>query len=416
MALKDIFRKKVPLQEVKNQEDKDLNKDLVPEAIDRIRESLKDWADAVTNAENPHLDESIKYEEILNLFNNIDFDEHVTALTDTILNDVSQTPFNIFDAGGKIDEDKTKLFEKSWFHSWLDFVLQADYWIFSLIQFGEIKNGIFSKVSLVDRYHVRPEGGYVSKQRYQDTKDFIFTEDPLEKWTMLVESRKHLGRFNVIAKSFILKREVRQFWAVFNELFTTPYYTVKTNFANKKHRNDLINWLQKRKHSGSVVVGIDDEIQALTNGGTGYKSYEDFENSANKSMSKAFLGQTMVFEDGSSRSQAEVHERQKNTFVQAKRILVSFLINEELIPKMAALGIKISETDTFKWNLSQTLTVKEWSEIIVSLAPFFDLDIDQVIEKIGLTLDVKEQMETFADPEKKEELKNRIKAMYNQSK
>ncbi len=294
MGLRDIFRRKTPLKEVVNEKDKDISEDLVHEIVDRIRESLLNWSEAVTDAENPHLDESIKYMNILNLFNNIVFDEHVTALTDTILNDVSQTPFNIFDAGGEIDEDKTKLFEKSWFYDWLDLVLQADYWIFSLIQFGEIKNGIFSKVTLVDRYHVRPKGGYVSKQRFQDTKDFIFVEDPLEKWTMLVESKKHLGRFNIIAKSFILKREVRQFWAVFNELFTTPYYTVKTNFSNKPHRNDLINWLQKRKHSGAVVVGIDDEIQALTNGGTGYKSYEDFENSANQAMSKAFLGQTMV--------------------------------------------------------------------------------------------------------------------------
>lgn len=415
MDLRRFFQRGKPLKEIQNVKDEDINDELVKEVIERIRESLKDWSYAVTNAENPHLDESIKYTELFNLFNNLVFDEHVTALVDTILFDVTQTPFQIIDESGEKNEEKTKLFEKSWFFDWIMYALEADYWIFSLIQFGEIKDGIFKDVSLVDRYHVRPEGGYVSKQRFQDTEDFVFTEEPLSKWTMLVKSKKHLGRFNIISKSFILKREVRQFWAVFNELFTTPYYTVKTNFANSKHRNDLIDWLEKRKHSGSVVVGIDDEIDALTNGGQGYKSYEDFENSANQAMSKAFLGQTMVFEDGSSRSQAEVHERQKDTFIQARRILLMFVINEELIPKMAELGINISEKDQFKWILEQKLTVKEWAEIIASLAPFFDFDTDQIIEKIGLSLDVKEQMETFADPEKKKELVDRIKTMYNLS-
>jgi len=417
MKLRNPFKKETPLINLKSDKaEKEINEDIVKYSIDRIRESLQDWAVAVTDAEGEYIGESHKYHNLLNLYNNIDFDEHITALTDSIFFDVSQTPFNVFNEQNEVDEDKTNLFKKLWFYDFMEYVLQADYWGFSLIQFTGIKDGIFSGVSLVDRYNVRPDGGFVSVDKYQDTKDFDYTESPLNNWTIFVKSRKHLGRFNVVAKSFILKREVKQFWAVFNELFTTPYYTVKTNFANKNHRNNLIEWLQKRKHSGAVVVGMDDEIEALTNGGQGYKSYEDFENMANKNMSKAFLGQTMVFEDGSSRSQGEVHERQKEIFIQARRVYLGFLINEKLIPKMSALGIKIGENDVFKWELSQELTVSDWAEIIAKLAPHFDFDVDEIIEKIGLTLENKEQMETFADPEKKEDLKEKIKALYNQAK
>lgn len=394
----------------------DINEQLDEHPIDRIRQQLSDWGESVKLAEYIHLPQRWN---LLDLYHNIVIDEHVTALTDTIQYRVTQTPFQIVDKNGNEKEETKKLFEKSWFYDFVCFALEADYWGFSLIQFNELIDGVFSDVDNVNRYHIRPEKSGVSKDKFQTEPDIFYNKKPYEDWTIFLESKIHLGRFNNIAKKFILKREVNQFWAVYNELFTTPYFWVKTDMANKKHRKDLQSWLQNRKHSGYAIVGLEEEIGAISNGGQGYKSYEDFENNANNAMTKAFLGQTMVMEDGSSRSQAEVHERQMYAFIESRRVWLSYVINEQLIPMMNNLGIEISKDDKFMWVPKEFLTVKEYAEIISTLAPHFDFDENEISEKIDFTVTTKEtpEMEKAENLDKNiKKTQNRLASIYNQSK
>jgi hypothetical protein len=382
--------------------------------IDRIRETLADWAIAVEEAENPTWP---RRENLFNLYKNIELDDHIKALTDTILFQLTQTPYHIVDKTGEIDEEKTKLFQKSWFYDFCKYALESDYWGFSLLQFKSVINGTFSGVENVDRYFIRPENNGVVKDQFQDEPNIFYDKKPYSDWTFFVKGDA-LGRYNIIAKTFILKREVTQFWAVFNELFTTPHFYAKTNFNNAKHRNDLINFFSKRRHSGFSVFDLEDEINAISNGGQGWNSYEVFEKTRNEAMSKAFLGQTMVFEDGSSRSQAEVHERQMDSFIQARRVWLFYMINERLIPQMVNLGCNITLEDSFKWNLSQELTVKDYADIISKLANYFDFDEQEVSEKIGFQITKKEQMPVTSDEAIKKNFKKPtaeyVKQIYNQ--
>ena len=393
-------------------EPKSIDEQLKKEALSRIRETLKNWATAVAEAE--YIDKPDRT-ALFDLYQNIELDEHITALYDSILFSVTQTPFHIIDSTGEPNEEKTKLFKKNWFNEFIKYVLESDYWGYSLIQFKPIENGIFSGVENVDRYHIKPEKNGVCKYRYSDDIDFYYDKQPYDKWTIFVKGDKKLGRYNHIAKTFILKREVTQFWAVFNELFTTPHYYVKTDFNNKKHRNDLINFFEKRRHSGFSVFGLEDEINILSNNGQGWLSYKEFENTRNQQISKAFLGQTMVFDDGSSRSQAEVHERQKDIFIQGKRVWISGIINEKLIPKMAQLGIKISVDDEFAWDLTQEMTSKDYADTIQKVGSYFDFDDTEITEKIGLTVSKKEQLSSQSDKFSNfKKIADQIKQIYNQ--
>jgi len=393
-------------------ESKSIDKELLKEPLERIRETLKNWAEAVQSAEQSDPDRT----DLFNLYANIEFDEHITALTDSILFDITQTPFHIVDDNNEIDPEVTKLFNGRWFYDFIDYYLQADYWGFSLIQFIPGEEGGFKATENVDRWHISPELEGVKEKPNDESVKFSWMKPPYDKYTMFVTSKKHLGRYNNVAKSFIMKREVTQFWAVFNDLFTTPYFIVKTNFNNKNHRNDLINLMTKRRHSGFGVIGEEDEIsQLLTYTGTGWNSYKSFLEYANQQMSKAFLGQTMVFEDGSSRSQAEVHERQKDIFVNSRRVLIEYAINEELIPKMIELGYGLNENHKFRWDFSEELSPKDWSEIIRNIGSMFSLDEAEIGEKLGLTLEPSVSIPTTsdADPKKEEKIQQQIKQLYD---
>lgn len=405
-----------PMQNIDKKSSDPLNDKRINDIKTRVRESLKDWANAVQSAEDFEGQDGLKYHELFNLYRNIELDTHITAVTETIYNRVYQTKFEIYNESGEPQPEKTKLFEKSWFANFVRCFFLAEYYPFQLIQFRNIVNGTFEFCDLVDIYNVRPEQKGFSYDMRVEGADLFYDKEPLKTWTLFLKSSKELGLFNTIAKLFIMSRENWQFWAVYNELFTTPHYIVKTNFQNADHRNNLINWLTKMKHSSFGVVGIDDEISAISNNAGGFASYSNFLDVINKEISKVFLGSTMVLEDGSSRSQSEVHENNTKMFIHSKRIQLQFVINEMVLPKMRALGMNIAETDQFKFNISETISTNEWAEIIAKLAPHFEFDLKQLSEKISLTLDNKEQVASFNNaiktPENFFNLQEKIKKLY----
>ena len=404
-----------PLERVERKSES-INEDMEKVAIERIRETLRDRAYIISNAEDPDMPEEIKYHDLFSMYRNIEADDHVFAVTELIFASILMTDFGIFDKNGDLDPIKTKLLKRSWFFDYIKYSIEAEHWMFSLIQLIGQKDGAFDRVENVNRYHVRPKGGFVSKSAFQADRMVEFRKAPYADKMILIESDRHLGIFNYVSKKFILKREVEQFWAVFNELFTAPTLLIRTKFSNAKHRKDLLNMVENRKHSNAQIVDLDDEITELGRGGAGFESYRVFEENANKSISKVFTGQTMTFEDGSSRSQAEVHSVQQTMFMLKKKMKISIGINEELLPRMIKNGSPIAAEDSFKWIESANISVMDWSTIISSIATVFDLDETEVSEKIGLKVKTKEQqIEMKAKKEVQDKMDNLITTMLNQS-
>lgn len=413
----NIFKrgeKEIPAIENEEKPDNGINKKLTAEINIRIRESLKDWSEAVIDAENPLNEDGIRFHDLFNIYRNIEIDPHITALVETIFNAITQTPFEIE------GDDNSDIFSKSWFIDFVRYVLKCENWGLGAINF--IYNPLKSelKVEDIDRWYIRPNQRGISYEFNKEEIDESFDTDPQRKHILFIDN-DGLGRFNHIAKRFIMKREVVQFWAIFNELFTTPYFIVETDINNDKHRQNLIDWLEKRKHSSYAIVGHGDKLTAVSGNTRGFDSYEKFEKASNDDMSKAFLGGTMVLEDGSSRSQSEVHERNLNSFVQAKRQYIEFLINEKVIPILAYFGL-ISPKARFKWNLSQQFGPKEWADILQKLGSIFKFDEKEISEKIGLEVS---QKPAITPPGPQEEttpldqntinnrISERIKTLYN---
>jgi len=72
----------------------------------------------------------------------------------------------------------------------------------------------------------------------------------------------------------------------------------------------------------------------------------------------------------------------------------------------------LNEKDEFRWVMSEQLTVIEWATIITGLAPFFDFDVNEIIEKLGLTVELKQQIEAIK-PTIEQKVKNEYKHILN---
>lgn len=340
----------------------------------RISEQLKDFAEGIENWENRWNDDTSRYRDLIKLYNNIELDDNVQTITDTIYFRITETPFKVLDKNGNEDEKAKELLNNEAFFKLIKAILKSEYYGFGAMQY--IDNDIID----IDRLHLRPTSHGVSYDMFSDTIDEKIDDRKDSFW---LDSLTNFGLYSRIAKLYILKREAMQQWAVFNELFTTPYFTVQTDMNDKDHRTNIINWLKNRKHSGYAVFGKDDVVNAISNGGAGWNSYEAFIQFLNEGMAKVFLGGTMLIDNGSSRSQSEVHERQTEIFINSKRRYIASVINTKF---MTMLGI---EGRKFEWDMSESIRLKDLAEIVSKMSNY-TFDVDTLSEKFGIEIEKNE--------------------------
>lgn len=359
-----------------------------------IRASLQDWQNAYEYAKDVDNPDRL---ELLEIFETVEIDTHVTAISETVFWGIASMDFSVKGKDKEADAELKELFQTAWFSDWLSIAIESIFWGFSGIQYGAIKDSKFSSIKSIPRYNIRPKQNGVVWNQNEDKADVLFTDEPYKTWTSFIYPRLfadqyQLGKYNKIAKWFILKREVTQFWAIFNEIFGHPFRVTKTDIKDNVRRANAISAMEAMTTASYGVIDLEDEIEFVTAGagsGAGYKTFSDFIEVADKQMSKGVLGSTMVLDEGSSRSQGEVHMKNTNAFIVGYASIIQNIINDELIPKMSKLGIQISTDAKFEYEHIEKLTKSEWTAIIDKISNKFDIKPETVTELIGIEVEEK---------------------------
>ena len=119
-------------------------------------------------------------------------------------------------------------------------------------------------------------------------------------------------------------------------------------------------------------------------------------------LSKAIVGGTMNTDNGSSRSQAEVHERNLDDKIAATdRRMVQFVVNNQLIPMMQFWGWNInSETDKFLFDTSFELTLSEHWNIVNEVMQRYEVEVNWLSKTFNIPI-VGERKDNVSDTEPK---------------
>jgi phage gp29-like protein len=384
------------LQEVKNQtgnlpKSADVLQLLQKETKSVIRFSLSNWQNAYEDAID-----CIRYdrEDLLDLYEQIEIDEHITALVDTIHNNVLANDFQILGPDGEEDVDAKTLFDRPWFSEFIALALDAMLHGFCGLQFTGMEKGTYSGVKLIPRSYILPYENGIRYNNNAFNPDIYFDDVKIRNWTaflfpQLPGDQYKLGKFNKVAKCFIIKRENLQFWAMFNEIFGIPFRVLKTDLKDKTRMANAITAMQSMTAAAYSVIHDDDEV-IFHNGvsASNASTFEGLLDFCNKGMSKAIIGSTMVIEDGASYAQSGVHERNTDAFVITYQRLAAQWINERVLPKMSALGMQISENHRFKWDNTETLNKTQIVDLISKLnAAGYRVPLDYVMEHTGIPVE-----------------------------
>jgi phage gp29-like protein len=284
----------------------------------------------------------------------------------------------------------TSSLEMPWFKRFMSLALDSIFWGYSLIEFGNLINDpqlMFDKVTLIPREHVIPEYNRIVKDPSDEWKKGIdFTAPPFSAWCIGVGEPKDLGLLLNVSPQAISKKNMASYWDQFGEIFGMPIRIGKTQSRDPKELTKLETMLSEMGAAawGLFPDGTEIEIKETTRGDA-YNVYDKRIERCNSEMSKMITGVTMTMDNGSSRSQSEVHERQFDDVCASDADMLHDVINVRLFPFLRQHGFNF-DGHRFEWDETIEYTPEDQLAIDTMLINNFDIDPKYFADKYNVPI------------------------------
>ena len=318
---------------------------------DNSRKDIDKWRKALVMAYHP---ENPKLNFLYDLIDDLKTDGHLQSQIQMRKMSTMNTDFQVINRkSGKINEELSFTLQQQWFYEFLEHALDSILYGTSVVEFVDF-NAEKIKIGLIPRRNTAP----VKSRIYPDvTKDdFIDYSNPLfAKWLIQLGKSNDLGIINNIIPNIIWKRNVMQSWAEFCEKFGLPLITATTNTSDAGVIDNVNTMLLSLGEAGAATfpMGTDIKFQEA-NRTDAYQVYMHFMQSNADEISKQLVGSTMLSDQGSNRSQTEVHERTLDDKIsQADKRNIGFIVNDILFPLLQEQGYSISPEDYFEFKTAE---------------------------------------------------------------
>ncbi len=352
--------------------------------LNRQQVDVQKWRNALEQAErkNHPVRKNLYeiYEEIL-------LDAHLNAIYKKRIRNVKNTKIRYQEEGKDTEQINKDYFQAPWFIQLVKHIMETVFYGHTLLEFTVYDNYV-DKVHLIPRHHVHPKQGTITLNSYiPSTKNDVYTvnykEEPYASYFLEIQADDELGLFNIAAANTILKRNGSIDFANFVEIFGSPIREYRYNGAVGGAREEAEKIAQEAGNSAAIV--LPDEYVALhlhkgaENGNT--KIHTDFLQMLKDELTVLVLGQTMTTGNGSSRSQAEVHERTEQQVIREDKMFVEYVLNWQLKEILLKLGLPLSEKGYFSFEEENTLPIDKQLEMDLQLATIVEIDPDYFYTK-----------------------------------
>ena len=360
---------------------------IVGEFINRSRQDIQDWRQNIDHADNPYLPRWAPFQDLLEYLRpDGHLGSQIAIRKGTVL---SRRYFVRSRKTKEENEDKTALLQNEWFYNLLGDLLDCEYYVYTVAQLADPATGEpVGKYDLIPRRNFIPQQNVVLFEIFGATG--VSIKDPAFDGLMVcVRSQEKLGILNDLIPDLIWKKNARQAWAEYGERFGMPMVTATTNKTNKKDLDRIEAMLKQLSGAarGLFPVGTVLDIKEGVGKGDPYKVYLEQIKYSDGSISKRILGGTMVSDDGSSRSQSEVHERTMNDIVaEADMKKMEFAVNGQVLPSKLGLYLGFTEDDEFCFDRSQDIDPAVLWTIIQGLLAMYEIPEKWISKKFNIPI------------------------------
>lgn len=363
---------------------KKITDSLQTQQLHRFGIQMDEYRDAVDLAES---DTNPTWQELQRVYNDVLIDDQVTAAMQARLMGVTSTKWYLYNEDDTVNEEATKVLNHGWFDKYQMLVLGAKFFGYSAIQFGDIKDGTLSDVYSIPREYIHKTGRKMFTSLWANEDDSVSFDDPRFKNSVVFVSVDDHGILMQITPLAIWKKNALAFWSQYGEMYGNPIRVGMTDVLDDDLMDNMEDMVKEMGSRAWAVLNKEDDLKFIEANNTDvYNVFEKLALYVDNSTKKLILGSTMTMDDGSSRSQSEVHERNTNNFITSDLKEIERNVNSDLIPRLQHFGL-LPENVRFGWDAEEKLSFEQKKEMLAVLLPHFAIDPEKVQELTGIEVE-----------------------------
>jgi phage gp29-like protein len=357
--LTNIFNRSTPAPVIKEGS----KAPIIPLQMLRIRQDVTTRKAAIDEAERAYFPYRVKLQQ---MYVNTRENAFIRACIDRRKDLTLLRKWEFKNANNEIDDNLTNLFcetiagktqVKSWFYNYINTVLDAIYYGYSLVYLGDIVNGEFPYIAPVKRQNISPDRYNIGSFPYMTVGVDFLTDEQYKDWYIYASTPNELGTspcgyglFWELSIYEIFLRNLVGFNGDFVELFAQPFRVGRTNKTEEYERAAFESTLSQMGSSGYAILDdIGDSIEFIETslGGSGYKGYADFETRLEAKCSQLILGHADAIKSvpGKLGTQGEGSPAETALLDKQTKDAAYLLpyVNKVLFDKMRSLGFNIPD-------------------------------------------------------------------------
>lgn len=380
------------------------------EQLERTSETLQaqtldKWKMAVMSATDPLEPEKTMLED---LYQNLMLDNHLASVIDSRILYAQRSPFKIVNEKGDENEELTWLFERTWFEEFIRETLMSRFEGVKLIELYDLNpmTKELASIEVIPMTFFSPKKGIITKS-VGDQTGWLYKEGAMLPYYIQVGKNSDIGLLARIAPIVLAKKLGLGSWLDYIEKYGVPPLFITTDREDDQRRKELFEAGMNFK-SNHFMVGRGNEKFEIGKAEAGNPdNFDKLIERANSEISKRILGGSGLTDEKAFVGSAEIQFRLTKDRYESDKLLVKNIINQDLFPRLQKISTVYSglANHYFVWDDTEVQTSNEIVEKVSKLAPYFELDQEEISQKVGLK--ILGQKSNNANPEAVEEVKKK---------
>lgn len=353
----------------------------------RIAPDIGQWRAALAIAEsktNP--DRRLLYQ----VYNEVTLDAHVISVTQRLKLRCTNNPI-VWRPATKTQTTPPAIqaiISAPWFTDLIEYIIESKWYGHSLIQLNFLEKNYVPDarpgVELIARPNVRPEFGDVLPAPGATSNAIPFRTPPYTNFLLECGRPNDLGLFNGIAPNVLFKRYGVKDWAEFLEVYGMPLRKAEYDPNQPGQRTELESIMRDMGSNAGIIIPRGSTMELIDSAKAGNsQAFDLYAAFHNAEISKAMLLQTMTTSDGSSLSQAEVHQRAEDEAVMGYRLYVLRYLNSTFKAILQRHGLPVTDGQ-FEYDNRERLSMSQMADVVIKLQNVADIPMSWIYDTFGI--------------------------------
>ncbi|MGV9003968.1 phage portal protein family protein [Flavobacterium sp.] len=314
-------------EEIKKEKKSIIIHDLTLVAADRSQKDIGKLKSAVVNSEAIYAPNRAAlydlYHDVVSL------DGHLQGIIEKRIDSVLNKELKFIDKSGKENDAINEVMDSNAGRDLIKKIIESKLWGISGVEFII---GPEFKHEEIDRKHIKPEKGLITKSQYSTVEAGAYKIDELP-FVWVIGGKKDLGKLLACSMYAIFKRGNFGDWAQYVEIFGQPVRVIKYDAYDTKTRLELKEILEESGTSLAMMIPKTADFEMLdgkTSNGDG-QLQERFKEACNAEMSIAILGNTETTSSSKSSgyAQSKEHGEQQDEITKSDMKFVANMLNSQ---------------------------------------------------------------------------------------